>query len=33
MTEVVSGVKKLINIEEEKDKLILALTGNDLSEN
>lgn len=33
MTELVSGVKRLINIEEEKDKLILALTGNDLSEN
>lgn len=33
MTELVSGVKRLSNIEEEKDKLILALTGNDLSEN
>lgn len=33
MTELVSGIKRLINIEEEKDKLILALTGNDLSEN
>lgn len=33
MTQLVSGIKRLINIEEEKNKLILALTGNDLSEN
>ena len=31
--EVVSGAKRLTNIEEEKEKLILALTGNNLSEN
>lgn len=31
MTQV-SGAKRLINTEEEKEKLILALTGNDLYE-